>query len=93
VVPSYLVRRLGVPVVEFVLWRIDLDTQHSLDLRDPLIDCTTDLLVRILLSMMSNSAALLFGFFLCSRAPAQSITGSNTLVLSFSVVVVRYHRL
>ena len=34
VVPSYLVRRLGVPVVEFVLWRIDLDTQHSLDLRD-----------------------------------------------------------
>jgi len=74
-VSLYLVRQLGVALVEFVQWRIDFDTQHSLDLRDLflLIDCTNasylsvDELSRLSLVWSSG----------------QSNAGSNTLSLYY----------
>jgi len=80
VVPSYLVRRLGVPVVEFVLWRIDFDTQHSLDLRD-LVTWLYDRSLRSCLSVDEHS--LLSCWVYLTRlygAPVQSITGSNCVI-------------
>jgi len=74
-VPSYLVRRLGVPVVEFVQWSFTL-TWSSRSLVNRLYGSNAS--VVSLCRWALN--ALLLCFFLCNGAPAQSIAGSNAMM-------------
>jgi len=73
VVPSYLVRQIGLPVDEFVLWEFRNSTLTlTLDLRDLLlIDCAADRFGRITVdehSMLSCSVCCME--LRCNRSPA-----------------------